>query len=274
MSRNLGIKTLAALAVLALLSTLLSATPFPKRGIAYNEDIAITNFGGGQVFWQYNWDSDTAIPQSFTEYIPMLWDDKEDHTSSWKMNAAKWLHTGKLPTIHLMGFNECDNVNQSNLTPQDAANSYLEWITPYAAQGATLVGPSVTNGPDGMSWMQEFWQLCSDCSITFAAFHWYDSTSNFAYLQEYVTEACNLVSPAKIWLTEFEGLPVDPVAQSQFMAQALPWLDDNPCVDRYAWFGSADPDKNLLVASGPELSALGNQYVMEAFDSVNDVVER
>lgn len=129
-----------------------------------------------------------------------------------------------------MGFNEVDNSEQAHITAQEAADTYMEWITPYAYR-ATLVSPSVTNGPNGMTWMTEFLTLCKNCKITFAAFHWYDSTDNFLYLQSYVTEACKLVAPAKIWLTEFEGLPVDPDAQSKFMAQALPWLDDNPCVD-------------------------------------------
>lgn len=255
-----------ALAVLVLIPSLTSAQ-FPKRGIAYNEDINVTQFGGGEVFFQYNWDSNTDFPQDYTEYVPMLWSNTDDHTSVWDVNVQKWLGTGNLPTTHLLGFNEVDNVDQSNLSPQEAASSYLQWITPYSDR-ATLVSPSVTNAATGMAWMQEFIPLCADCDISLWAFHWYDSTSNFAYLQEYVTEACNLVYPTlgKVWLTEFEGLPDDPTAQSAFLAQALPWLDDNPCVDRYAWFGSADPDTNLLVGTGPQLSALGTQYVSEAFD--------
>lgn len=54
------------------------------------------------------------------------------------------------------------------------------------------------------------------------------------------------------------------------MSQALPWLDDYPCIDRYAWYGSADADdiipRSLLVDMGPDLTALGVQYVNEAFD--------
>lgn len=57
---------------------------------------------------------------------------------------------------------------------------------------------------------------------------------------------------------------------SAFMTQALPWLDDYPCVDRYSWYGSADEDniipRSLLVGSGPELTPLGVQYVNQAFD--------
>lgn len=70
-----------ALAVLTLLiAPVFAGSPFPKRGLGYNDDISITGFGGGEVFWQYNWDSDTAYPQSYTEYTPMLWSDSPDHT--------------------------------------------------------------------------------------------------------------------------------------------------------------------------------------------------
>lgn len=248
-----------------LLTLPLVSAQFPKRGLAYNEDISITGFGGGEVFWQYNWDSNTNYAQDYTEYTPMLWSDTPDHTDEWDANVQKWLNTGKLPTIHLIGFNEVDNPGQSNLSPQEAAASYLQWITPYASKGATLVSPSVTNAATGIPWIQEFMGLCTDCDITFYNFHWYDSTSNFAYFQEYITEACAAVAPARIWITEFEALPDDPAAQSAFLAQAIPWLDNTPCVDRYAWFGSADPDTNLLVGHGPQLSALGEQYVSEGF---------
>lgn len=48
--------------------------------------------------------------------------------------------------------------------------------------------------------------------------------------------------------------------QSAFLRLALPWLDDNDCVYRYAYFGAADPDLSLLQNGGPALSPLGVQY--------------
>lgn len=275
--RNLWTKAMALLILFSILS--LVSAQFPKRGIVYNEDISISVFGGGEVFWQYSkspsckqsfkaqhklrhcsrgqlqvlsckdiqkiqanahltdWDSDTDLAHSYTEYTPMLWSDTVGYTSRWNANINKWLGAGAMPVAHILGFNEVDNVNQSNLSPQDTAASYLQWITSYRNQ-ATLVSPSVTNGATGIPWMQEFISLCDDCGITIWASHWYDLTSNFANLESYVNEICDLVYPAlgKVWLTEFESTPDNPTAQSAFMAQALPFFDDNPCIDRYVSF--------------------------------------
>lgn len=159
--------------------------PVPKRGISYNDDIDISNFGGGQVFWQYNWASDTSSPQNYTEFVPMLWCDCPDLVAEWGPNVEKWLNTGdsEYPTTHLMGFNECDDPNQSNMTPWDAADAYLKYLTPYKEQGAMLVGPSVTNGGGGMGWMSDFWQRCENCSIDYGRFNWYGGAEEFDLFQ-------------------------------------------------------------------------------------------
>jgi hypothetical protein len=60
-------------------------------------------------------------------------------------------------------------------------------------------------------------------------------------------------------ITQFKGEgTID--QQSAFLKQAIPWLDNNACVYRYAFFGSADPDKALLWYDGPDLSPIGIQY--------------
>lgn len=53
--------------------------------------------------------------------------------------------------------------------------------------------------------------------------------------------------------------------QSAFLEQAIPWLDNNSCVYRYAYFGVADPNQSLLENGGPALSALGVQYTFTPY---------
>ena len=50
-----------------------------------------------------------------------------------------------------------------------------------------------------------------------------------------------------------------------FLSQAIPWLDNNACVYRYAYFGTADNDKILLENGGPTLSPIGVQYTFSAY---------
>lgn len=45
------------------------------------------------------------------------------------------------------------------------------------------------------------------------------------------------------------------------MKKALPWLDNKACVERYAYFGTANNNKDLLVGNGPRFSPLGYDYV-------------
>jgi hypothetical protein len=179
------------------------------------------------------------------------------------------------------GFNEPEVAAQAAMSPADAAMAYRQWITPYAGS-ASLGSPAVSN--DGYDWIQEFLGLCQDCAINFVATHWYGDWSNIADFKNWVTAICTLGN-RPVWITEvgehclslicrpwltddgvfavqFEGYG-SPEQQSVFMAQALPWLDTNDCVARYSYFGSADPDKILLMDGGPALSPLGNQYVYE-----------
>lgn len=49
--------------------------------------------------------------------------------------------------------------------------------------------------------------------------------------------------------------------QHTILEQATNFLDRNPCVERYACFGSADGDESLLANGvGPALSSLGKQH--------------
>jgi hypothetical protein len=53
--------------------------------------------------------------------------------------------------------------------------------------------------------------------------------------------------------------------QSAFLKQAIPWLDNNPCVYRYAYFGTANNDASLVENGGPSLSPLGVQYTFTPY---------
>ncbi|KAH8883304.1 hypothetical protein GQ53DRAFT_786937 [Thozetella sp. PMI_491] len=241
------------------------ADPWPKRGLAANDDIPIWQFGGqwegnpSQVNWQYNWDSTTSQKNSFCEYVPMLWGTGSDHTSVWFDRASYWLANGG--SGHLLGFNEPDLGSQSNLTPQQAADAYRTYMKPFIGR-AQIGSPAVTNG--GYNWLSQFLSLCSDCGINFLAVHWYNDHSLFSDFQNWVNRVCALGNGKQIWITEFKGYgSVD--EQSAFLKQAIPWLDNNSCVYRYAYFGVADPDKVLLQNGGPALSPIGVQYTFTPY---------
>lgn len=194
-------RTMALLGSLAVTPAL--ADDWPKRGLAANDDVPIYEFGGSwegddsQVNWQYNWDSTTTQKQTFAEYVPMLWGTASDHTTDWFDNAWYWLDEGG--SGHLLAFNEPEIATQSDIDPTDAAAAYLTYMQPFAGY-AQLGSPAVSN--DGYDWMSEFLTACSTCEIDFLAVHWYNDYTEFADLQNWITEMCTLGDGRLIWLTE------------------------------------------------------------------------
>ncbi|KAK3936621.1 hypothetical protein QBC46DRAFT_25011 [Diplogelasinospora grovesii] len=265
MSSSLSRALLGSAALLATLLAKPAAASWPKRGLAANEDIPIWQFGGSwegnpsQVNWQYNWGSTTSQKQSFAEYVPMLWGLGSDHTGVWSDNAWYWLVNGG--SGHLLGFNEPEQTSQSNISPQDAANAYRTYFTPFIGH-AQIGSPAVSN--DGYAWMQQFLSACSDCGINFLAIHWYNDYTQVDDFKNWVNSMCALGGGKQVWITEFEGYgTVD--EQSAFLKAVIPWLDDNDCVYRYAYFGTADPDQVLLQNGGPALSPIGVQYTFTPY---------
>lgn len=48
--------------------------------------------------------------------------------------------------------------------------------------------------------------------------------------------------------------------QMGFLKKAMPFLDNNPCVDRYAYFGVNYGNSDLVVGHGPDITDLGAWY--------------
>jgi hypothetical protein len=67
-----------------------------------------------------------------------------------------------------------------------------------------------------------------------------------------------------IWLTEWSCLdsPGDAAGEKAYMDQAVPYLESEPAVFRYAWFtGRANSTRvNLLSTTSGQLTPLGAEY--------------
>lgn len=217
------------IASLALLGTALiqgADAAFPKRGLAANEDIPISQFGGtnggraSQVNWQYNWDSNTNQKQSWAEYVPMLWGLQADHTNVWFDRASYWLANGG--SGHLLGFNEPDLGSQSSLTVAQAVSGYRTYMKPFIGR-ASIGTPAVTNG--GYNWLSQFLSQCNDCGINFIAAHWYNDHALFADFQNWVNRLCTLGNGKQVWITEVR--PVSTESKSD-LSRAM--LTNRPAV--------------------------------------------
>ncbi|KAJ3494737.1 hypothetical protein NLG97_g3885 [Lecanicillium saksenae] len=249
----------------AMLAGQASADPWPKRGLAANDGVPIWQFGGSwlghnsQVNWQYNWDSNTNQKPDFAEFVPMLWGTQNYHTDQWFNNAWHWLNNGG--SGHLLAFNEPDRGDQAHMTPGEAVNGWRQYMEPFAGH-AQLGAPAVSAG--GFDWLQQFLNQCQGCHIDFIPVHWYGGANYEHEFENWINRVCSISGSRPVWVTEFQGEgSID--EQSNFLRKAIPFLDNNRCVYRYSYFGTADNSKVLLDNGGPRLSPLGVQYTFSPY---------
>lgn len=237
-------------------STIPITSSSSKRGLAYNDADLLSGFvsSSSKVSWAYNWGSSTSGLPSGLEYVPMLWGLGSGKTSGWAADAKAAIAAG---TTHLMSFNEPDLAAQSNIGYADAAAGYLTYMEPFAGQ-AKLGAPAVTNGgsPMGLTYLGNFLESCSKCTIDFVSIHWYDSATNIGYFKNYIQSAYTAGGNRPIWITEF-GASGSADQQNTFLETVIPWLDSLDYVERYAYFMAAD---GILLSGGSTLSTLGNTY--------------
>ncbi|EED22094.1 conserved hypothetical protein [Talaromyces stipitatus ATCC 10500] len=209
-----------------------------KIGAAYNDVSLVSLISGAS--WAYNWNDDSggSVPTG-VDYCPMLWGSKM--YDSWTSSVNKALSSG---STCVLGFNEPDMTSQSNMSPQQAAADYQTYITPLAGK-ATLVSPAVTNSGDanmGLNWMRSWLQACNGaCKPNVMAVHYY-ANADVSYFYDFINNATALASEngmESVWITEFQNTG-STAEQVTFIKEALPWLDSNTGVGRYAYFFTAD----------------------------------
>jgi len=250
-----------------------------KRGLAYGYDsiadlTALAN-GGKGISWWYNWalapdpGVGSAYPGIGVDFVPMQW-------------GGSFTVSGDLPQIPstaswLLGFNEPEDANQANLTPQQAAALWpqLEQIANSHDPPLKLASPAVNycggtcNETSPFTWLDQFFAACTNCQVDAIAVHWYSCSASD--LQGYIRGTSTSPAMTKynkpIWLTEFamlgSGCATTASAEATYLSAALAYLESEPAVARYAWFtgrSTSSPWINLLGSSG-QLTALGQEYV-------------
>ncbi|HLK38886.1 MAG TPA: glycoside hydrolase family protein [Polyangiaceae bacterium] len=221
------------------------------------------------VTWWYNWAAqapDAGAPS--VEYVPMLW-------GGGSLNQA--IPAG---SKYLLGFNEPNFKSQANLTVQQAA---ADWPMVEARSGGIPIGSPGVNYcgsasdssqctesaiTDPFTYLKDFFAACGGCRVDFVAVHAYvcDVTSLRGYIEGNTdaggTTPGFLQFGRPIWVTELACDGSKSVAeQKAFMQAAVPYLESNPNVARYAWFSAKPIPNALLVNPDGSLTDLGSTYV-------------
>ncbi|KAJ8507118.1 hypothetical protein ONZ45_g10474 [Pleurotus djamor] len=213
-----------------------------KRGLAFAafsspNDILHANQSTSAISWHYDWSSSptsSAVAGSHIEYVPMQWGTRG-------IDGLEGLVRARGAKI-VLGFNEPDFAEQSNLSPAQAAQLWKQYIQPLKSSlNVKLVSPAISSADTGIP----------------GALVW-------EWFVEYLERVHSTFPGKKVWVTEFAETSMDVNAVSTFMKDALPFLDSTPWIERYAWFAYMRPQNgvawNLLDGSG-NLNRIGKSYV-------------
>ncbi len=219
----------------------LPGTPVKKKGAGGMDNRVVDSL---KVGWLYDWGfKDFSTPTR--EYVPMAW-------GKFALGDAKIdsLMAKKSLTTYL-AFNEPDADKQSGAAPdiKDPNLAVAHYKTLLRA-GYRMGSPVTTEGQYN-KWLKTFTDTATQLNahIDFVAVHWYDwadwiKTHNadlnpdlvFERFKDYINAVYNLYQKP-IWVTEFNANRNRPSPiHEAFMKLALPWLDSDPRIERYAYF--------------------------------------
>jgi hypothetical protein len=139
---------------------------------------------------------------------------------------------------HLLGFNEPDISSQSNMSPQDAANLWMQQIHPWGQKGVQLVSPAIAFD---LTWMASFLSAIESQGgyVDAIALHWYGKPSDISQLESYVQQAHSQFGKP-IWVTEM-GVTTASGANANdvlsFVQQITRTFEGYGYVDRFSYFG-------------------------------------
>lgn len=253
-----------------------------KRGVAFNfkqvEDLPLLS---PSCSWAYNWGNtqtgDAALwfDTNDMDFCPMTWN------ANYSADKIREYVKAHPKTQYLLGFNEPNLTDQCNMTPAEAATHWGEVVALAKELGLKLVSPAMNYGTlegysDPVKWLDEFFaqpsvSLDDACAI---AVHCYMSSPSA--VKNYIEMFRKYGKP--VWLTEFcawDPVPGSVESQMDYMCAVLNYLEQEPLVERYAWFIPREskpvntaPYMQLLTHTSPvELTDLGVLYTQfSSFD--------
>ena len=245
-----------------------------KRGIAYgHHSDADMDALKSSVSWWYDWADQPDVDQrdgsyraDGVEFVPMIWGGTFDvNTAIGHIESdAEWL----------LGFNEPNFGSQSNLSASQAAALWPKVEQIADARDLRIVSPAVNfcggncQDTNPFDYLDDFFAACNGCRVDAVAFHIYvgcagQGGNQAQWLINHV-ETYKQRFSQPLWLTEFACDDATSFAdQIAFMQDAVAYLENEPRIQRYAWFSgrfAGIPYVDLLGADG-QLTALGQAYV-------------
>lgn len=215
--------------------------------------------------WSYSWTANfPQRPPRGLAYVPMIWGTRENEDAiATAGRTAKRERAGEL-----LGFNEPDQKDQSNMSVQEALKRW-----PQLEKTRLRLGSPACVHPDG-EWMMEFMKAAKaqKLKVDFVCVHSYGGDNATAFIER--LHKIHQLYEKPIWITEFavadwkaqnlDKNSYKPDAVVKFMEAVLPQLDKLDFVERYAWFpaspGSAPLGPSALFNEQGILTRVGECY--------------
>ena len=229
---------------------------FGENTLGYEDDLKVLAEGSS---WWYNWGPDVSGSSAalapymgkdkLIEFVPMAW------TTNYDENKMRAYYQNHPQDKFLLGFNEPNFADQSNITPAQAAEAWPRLEKLASDLGLQLVAPALnwtgSKINDGKmyqpkEWMSAFIQEYKNRNggreprMDYLALHSYAFGAPWV-VQDYVEDFGRTFGNRKVWLTEFcawDGTDgwLTPALQMQDMIAKLRYLERSELVHRYAWF--------------------------------------
>lgn len=202
------------------------------------------------------------------DFCPMCWN------GNYNADKIRQFVAAHPKTKYLLGFNEPNLTDQANMTPAQAAQLWPQVVALAKELNLKLVSPAMNYGTlagysDPVKWLDEFFAQpgVSIDDVAAISVHCYMSSPNA--VKNYIEKFRKYEKP--VWLTEFcawDPVPGSVTTQMDYMCSVLNYLEQEPLVERYAWFiprasGKVDsaPYMQLLTHDSPaSLTELGKMY--------------
>jgi len=210
------------------------------------------------VGWYYNWNLNKSSTPDI-EYVPIrqnMW---------WPNLDQDWQARG---ATELLGYNEPDHKDQSNLTVDAAIQGWPGLL----ATGLRLGSPAVSDG--GLSWLYDFINKAdaAHLRIDFVPVHYYraywdpaNADAATAQFYNFLKEIHDKVK-RPLWVTEFNNganwttAPKPTYDQEKAtIAKMIAMLDKTPFVERYAIYNWVEDVRNVVRKDG-SLTPAGQAY--------------
>lgn len=209
--------------------------------------------------WYYDWNFAAVnnIPSSIP-FTPMVWGATTvaDTTAMTLLYDCTGSHA-------VLGFNEPDRTDQSNLSVVEALNLWPKLVS----TGRRIGSPATASNPTkNGGWLDQF--MFSKPKVDFIAVHWYAAPNPSLLLD--TVDILHAKYALPIWITEFavaDWKTPNKYTQTKvadFMKAIIPQLEARDFVERYCWKTRTLSDPNMgsssLFNDDGSLTVLGQLY--------------